>query len=130
MYDFYVKNCIDLLVDNSKESKLTAKYVYQKLINLEDENFHPKYQILDTINRCKYIITKNLTIVPVRSSGSLYNLRIIKNIDNYLIDPFVMINKLDKLNSKTKSDLNIKPIGIYYIDKIRKNNYCNFNYVK
>ena len=119
IYDYYKRNCISNFLGEGKTKKRTAKETYKILKNLSDTEFHPKYQIIDTRYKTKYIITKNLTIVPVIPSGSIYNLMIIKKIENQYIDLKTMLTNLKKLQSLVGSQLLVEPIGIYY-DRIDK----------
>jgi hypothetical protein len=120
---FYEKNCHGSFLDDIiyKNYSLTAKMTYSILTDLKDKNFSPKFQVIDIRNKCKYIITTNNTLVPVRPSGSLYNLQIVKSIDKYIDDFDKTIDKLKELYKKTNKQLPIDPIGVYYDEKKKSN---------
>jgi len=120
---FYEINCkSNILNDIQKNANtLTAKSLYNILLELGDNNYLPKYQIIDTRNKCKYIICNNLTIIPVKPSGSIFNLTIIKNFDNKLLSVKNTLSNLNKLFSLSNKSLPVKPIGLYYDKKTDKN---------
>lgn len=122
IYDFYKHNCVSNFLGsiNEKQKLETAKQTYITLLSINNEEYHPKYQIVDTRNKAKYIITKNLTIVPVLSSGTVYSLMIVKNIENQYIELNVMIKQLKELYKLSNKTIPVNPVGIYY-DKFDKN---------
>ena len=117
--DFYRKNCHSSFLDEMifKDMALSARDTYLILKELKKEEYLPKYQIIDPRNKCKYIITQNNSIIPVRSSGSLPNLMIIKNIDKYFLNFKDTFKRLIEIYNLTKGKLPIKPIGVYYDEK-------------
>ena len=121
--DFYKKNCFGSFLDDIlyKNKALTAKDLYNKLILLE-KDFHPRYQIIDVRNKCKNIITYNGLVLPVRASGSIYNLQIIKQPDKYFNDFKGTIKLLNKIYDESKKEINMKPIGVFY-DGIKNKDY-------
>ena len=121
IYDFYERNCRTRLLDKNV-NYINAKLLYKNLLDLNNKDFIPIYQSIDARNKCKYIITNNSLVIPVNPSGSIYNLPILKNIDNKLSSISDTISKLKKLYevSKAKENtttLKIKPIGVYYDHK-------------
>jgi len=79
----------------------------------------PQYQIIDARNKCKYIVSKNLTIIPISPSGSIYKLKIIKNMDKKLLGVKEMIKNLEELYKISKKKIAVKPIGLYYDTKTK-----------
>lgn len=111
--DFYTRNChVDIIGETT--TKIIAKELYESLIKLNNDNYSPHTQMVDTRNKCKYIITTNGLILPVKPSGSIYNLQIIKTIDNKLQSFDETFEKLQKLYEISKKTVNVKPIGVYY----------------
>lgn len=118
---FYEKNCYGTLLDDIiyKKSSLTAKLTYHILNLLDDKSFHVKLQFIDVRNKCKYLITNSNLMLPVRPSGSLYNVQIIKTIDKYIDNFDNTMKMLNGLYNKIKKNhyLPIKPIGVYYDER-------------
>ena len=81
IHDFYEKNCVSGFADITmhKNQLLTAKALKYML-----GNDFIKYQYIDVRNKCKYLILKNDLIIPVRPSGSLYDVQITKTIDKWV----------------------------------------------
>ncbi|CAH6421508.1 VETF early transcription factor large subunit [uncultured virus] len=117
--DFYLKNCEENIFNdiNNKKNNISAKNMFSILNALSNKNFNPKFQIIDARNKTKYIITNNSTIIPVKPSGSIFDLQILKNIQTKLLPPKETINNLNELHKLVKEELPIKPIGLYYLDK-------------
>jgi len=92
----------------------TAKFIYDLLIKLKNQNFMPKEQIIDTRNKCKYIITKNNTIIPVLPSGSIYNLPIRKDIKTVMSDFDNTAKSLLNIYNISKHEIRTNPNGVYY----------------
>jgi hypothetical protein len=84
--DFYDKNCANTFMDNViyKNISLTAKMVNMILDVDMDKKYKTKYQFIDVRNKCKYILTSNDILLPVRPSGSIVDIQIIKSIDKYI----------------------------------------------
>jgi len=121
--DFFSRNCHKPFLDDimHHSSSLMAKETYNILHgNTRDKTIKPRYQIIDVRNKCKFLITSNNTIIPVRPSGSIHNLQIIKTIDKYVLDFDTTLNNLKHIYSATNKMIPIKPIGVYY-DKINDN---------
>lgn len=118
---FYEKNCYGSLLDDiiHKKSSLTAKMTHHILNLIGDKNFIVKYQYIDVRNKCKYLITNSNLLIPVRPSGSLHNIQIVKSIDKYINSFDVTYNNLNNLYNKIKKNhyLPIKPIGVYYDER-------------
>ena len=124
--DFYERNCYGSFLDDvvQHETLITARETYHVLntIYAKNKKIAPKYQIVDIRNKCKYLITTNNLIIPVRPSGSIYNLQIIKSIDKY-IDTFSnTLAKVSELYNASNKKINIKAKGIYF-DEIKKTTY-------
>lgn len=121
--EFFDKNCKGSFMDSVayKESPLTAKDLVVILDGLKNKDYQPKYQIIDVRNKCKYIITQNNLIIPCRSSGSLYNLQIVKSAERYISEFKDVFNKLHDLYKMTDKAIPVKPFGIYYDEKNGEN---------
>lgn len=117
--DFYEKNCHGTFMDNVvyHDSALIAKDTYNLLVLLQNPQYKPKFQLIDVRNKCKYMITSNNLIVPVRPSGSIYNLQIVKSIDRYIAEFKQTIDKLQELYKITEKRIPVKPIGVYFDKK-------------
>lgn len=110
-------NCTNTLISdvytgNIEEKLPSAKLLNNILMKNDNDEFKPVYQCIDAYNKCRRIITKNKTIIPVAPSGSIYNIPIISDIDDYLDKYNGMIVKYDALNRVFSNDFNIKIIGI------------------
>jgi hypothetical protein len=113
--DFYSKNCGSSFMNTIayKNSSLNAHILYDLLSKIK-KDYNIKYQYIDTRNKCKYLITNNNMILPVRPSASMYNVRIIKNFDKYISDYDKTFNFLQEIYKLSKKEIPIKPIGVYY----------------
>lgn len=127
IFDFHRHNCKTNFLGNigTKNKLKTSKETYYILNGLKDSKFHGKYQIADTRNKIIYIITKNSTFVPVRPSGSIYSLTIVKNVENQYIKLTDMIKQLQELYIASNKELPVKPIGVYYDSIDKKKNSIN-----
>lgn len=121
--DFYEYNCKLDNIDISayKKNNPIAKIVYQKLNELNNKNYKPRYQIIDSRNKCKYIITENSTIIPTNPSGSVYQMPILKHMSNKHLSFDATYKNLQELSKLTKGILHINPIGVYYTSKTKEN---------
>lgn len=113
--EFYQKNCKGSFLDAViyRESLPSAREVLFYLEKL-DKKFHPKYQIIDTRNKCKYFVTEQNQLIPTRPSGSIYNIQIVKSFEKYIKsfkDTYEYLNQIYKL---TDTKLDIKPYHVYY----------------
>jgi hypothetical protein len=99
---------IKILINND-----TAKSAYKKLSNL---GIQFKNQIIDQRNKCKFLVTKDNIIIPVKQSGSIYNLNILKDISNVVMNFDEMVEKLYKYNKKVPSNMKLNPTGVYFIN--------------
>jgi hypothetical protein len=122
VYDFYKRNCTSHVI--GKDIQFNAKELYNVLIKLDIKDYLPQFQFVDLRNKCKYVITNNGTIIGTKISGSIYNLRITKVIDDKLSSLNETLEKLNKLHKIIQDaikkpdmkdmDIKIKPIGVYY----------------
>jgi hypothetical protein len=101
----------------------TAKQTYRILTQLNNKDYLPKYQIIDSRYKCKFICTYNKTIIPVMPSGSLYNLPITtthtqtQNQIDYLLPYKETKDNLTELYHISHGSIDTLPIGIYYSKK-------------
>lgn len=119
--DYYMRNCEMNIVKiiKGKKNKLIAKKLYGLLHNIKNKEFIPRFQIIDSRNKCKYIVSANYTVIPVKPSGSIYNLQITKNLEGKLQSVRDTIQNLTKLYKLSKEMIPIKPIGVYYDSKTK-----------
>lgn len=119
--DFYIQNCKSNVIKEvrSKKENLTAKMLYDALHKLKLADLKPRYQIVDARNKCKYIVTTNSTIIPTKPSGSIYNLQILKNLDNKVVSVSETVEKLQDLYTRSKGTIPVKPIGIYFSSRTK-----------
>ena len=112
--DFYYKNCMERTIRSiiNKNGILNAKSLCEKLYSKSIEEHLPKYQYIDVRNKCRYIITKNNTILPIIPSGSLYNIPIINKLDKYLDTYENTLKNIMKIYEDFKGELPFKPTGI------------------
>jgi len=117
--DFYNRNCKASFYSSisRRENILTAKKVFSILKKINNKDYLPKFQVIDARNKCKYLISSNSTIIPVKQSGSIYNLQILKHMDPKILPIKETIEKLNKLYTISNKSLPVKPIGIYYDTK-------------
>lgn len=102
--DFVRKNDILRIQNIMNSNTLTSRQLYEKLTD------KPMGQVIDLRNKVKYFVMKDNTIIPVRPSGAIYNLKMIQNPKILKYDE--MINQLKKY----PPDI-VKPIGLYYDSK-------------
>lgn len=119
--DFYHRNCeANVITDvRQKKTNITTKDMYKFLTELKKAEFNPRYQVVDSRNKCKYIVTSNSTIIPTKPSGSIYNLQIIKSFEGRLLSIKDTMERLNQLYNLSKNKIPIKPIGVYYDTKTK-----------
>ena len=117
--DFYNKNCQASIITDVRHKKHNniAKDTVKILIELDNKDYMPKFQVLDARNKCKYIITNNSTIIPVKPSGALYDITIIKHYEIKFLTLNQSIDQLTQLYKLTKQRLPVEPIGVYFTQK-------------
>jgi hypothetical protein len=96
-------------INLNNDNILFAKQLY---ITLKNKNINVKLQVMDNRYHCKFLILDNNLLLPVKSSGCLYNLPIIIDYDKYL-------HTLDKTLELLK-DIYPVPNGLIY--KYNNNN--------
>ena len=110
---FYEKTCIEQMLEK-RNIGASAKTTAHLLLEIKDTEYHPKYQFIDTKNKCNFLITKNNILVLVYPSGSIFSLQIIKNISKYIKSYEETISQLEKIWKLTNKKIPLKQIGIYY----------------
>lgn len=120
--DYLTKNCFEGFIEDigHRHTSVIAKDMYQFLLNTKKKEYEPTKQVIDSRNKCKYIITKDNTIIPVKPSGTVYFIDIIDDVSIYLQSFENMFEKLTKI-SKLSENINLKPIGVYYESKSGNN---------
>lgn len=114
--DFYEKNCTASFMETVvyKNSLLNARLAEYHLSNIKDKNYHVKYQFIDVRNKCKYLITNQGILIPVRPSGSIHDTQIIKSIEKYISSYSDTFKTLSQIYELTDKKIPCKPIGIYF----------------
>jgi hypothetical protein len=117
--DYYTRNCFEGSIEDigHRRTTLTAKKLLLQLNEFKTKDYKAKSQIIDIRNKCKYIVTHNMTIIPVKPSGSIYNLQISKNLDDLLQNFTSTIKNLSELYKISDKNISVKPIGIYHESK-------------
>lgn len=126
---FFEKTVQDTQINFSK-THLSARETYLILKDISSKKSHeqlePISQVIDTRFKCKYLITKNYTMIPVIPSSINSELPIIclntieyaSKIDCFSKLKFTPVEEtrknLDLIYKLSDKKLNIKPIGLYY----------------
>ena len=98
----------------------SCKILYNQIKKINDKNFLAKGQFIDLRNKCRYLLLNNDILIPTYPSGTLHDISINSNIDEYIYDIDKTIKNLLSIDSKI--DLDYKPIGFLYTEK-NKNKY-------
>ena len=122
--DFYEKNCKNTLMNQIvyKNSLLTARETNYILKATKDKNLFVRFQTIDVRNKCKYLITYSGIIIPVRSSGIIYDVQMIKSIDKYVKSFKETLDNLKILYNISNQELKLIPHGVYCDNIDDKNN--------
>ena len=128
--DYYTKNCFEGAIEDIGHRHITisGKEMVNMLKKISDSKYHPKYQVIDARNKCKYIITNNSTIIPVKPSGSIYNMQIIKSFENHLQSFNVTLKNLSELYNLSNKTIPINPTGIFH-ESIKSKNKISYHVV-
>lgn len=116
--DFFIKSCEDettILGDT-----LPGTHTMYRILKQLDKKYNPKTQIIDLRNKVRFFVLSNGLLLPVKQSGSLYELPITSNIDNYLQSFDETLKNLLEINKILDKNMNLIPTSIYY-DKITDN---------
>lgn len=116
--DFFNRNCSGSFTQTAINKRIgtnakTTAYILKQL----GKEYSPKYQVIDIRNKCKYLITNNGILLPVRPSGAPWDVQIIKNFDKYIVGFDETYKKLTDIYTKSKKRITVKPIGVYYESK-------------
>ena len=125
--EFYSNNCKGSFIDNIiyKDSAPVATEIYHYIKRIDPKelkDYSIKYQVVDSRNKTKFFICENNTLIPVRPSGALYNIQIVKSIDKYIKTFKDTLKSLKELYTISKEHIPVKPVGVYY-DSIEKEKY-------
>jgi hypothetical protein len=134
---FFSKTIKDVKIDFIK-SHTSARETY--LIVSQFSKKYPDYeithQVVDSRYKCKYLVTKNKSVIPVFPSGIIDDLPTIclntveyaSRVDCFSKIDFIGLEKtndyLEELYKLSNKKLNIKPIGVFY-DNIDSDNMVN-----
>ena len=113
--DFFNKSCEDDATILGET--LPGTHIMYKILKQLDKKYNPKMQIIDLRNKVRFFVLSNGLLLPVRQSGSLYELPITANIDNYLQSFDYTLEKILEINKILDKNMNLIPTSIYY-DKI------------
>jgi hypothetical protein len=127
---FFSKTIADIKIDQiTTHTSAKETFVIIEKIAKKNKEYQIVSQVIDSRFKCKYLITKNNTIIPVTPSGIISNIPTIcfnTNIDDtdkmrgdcFSIIKFIDLettNKsIEKLYNLSDKKLNIKPIGLFY----------------
>ncbi len=126
IFKYYNINCQSeyrVLIKDNNIGSYTAKETKQILTELGKKEYLPKTQIIDTRFKCKFLVTYGGHIIPTMPSGTIYNLSITHNIDNYVQSYAATFKYLNEIYQLTNKVLKVKPVGIFYRDKKEKTYY-------
>lgn len=113
-YDINCRSEFDILVEEEGIGNPIAKITAGILTDLNKKEFAPKSQYIDSIYKCRYLITYGGYIIPTLPSGCLYNIPIIPKIESCAKSFDETYDYLTKLTELTNNSLRTKPIGVYY----------------
>jgi len=112
---FYIENCkgsfLDKIVYKDSAPVVNEINFYLKLL---PEKYQVKYQVVDTRNKTHFFVTNDNLLIPVRPSGALYDVQIVKSIDKYIQSFKITFNNLTELYKLSKEAIPVKPVGVYY----------------
>jgi hypothetical protein len=119
----FVTTSVDDVKINIPQPNLSTKETYLILHKVAQNNpeYEPVLQVVDVRFKCKYLITKNNTIVPVMQSGILDFIPTVCNraeggcinrLNKLSIDR--LNNQLAELYELTKGAIRVEPQGLYY----------------
>jgi hypothetical protein len=91
-------------------------------MNIKSKEYSIKYQVIDSRNKTKFFVLENNTIIPVRPSGALYQVQIVKSIEKYIQDFKTTYKNLKEVFDLSKETIPVKPVGVYY-DKMEGDTY-------
>jgi hypothetical protein len=66
--DFIMKNCGDNNLKMFNKLSFSAGKIYHEIEKLEDPKLKIKQQVIDTRNKCKFLITNEGYLIPTRPS--------------------------------------------------------------
>jgi hypothetical protein len=138
LQNYFTKTIQDIQIDYiSTHKSARATFVILTELSQKHKEFEVKFQVVDSRFKCKYLITKNGTVVPVVPSGIITNVPTIcfdsgssekKRADCFTKLKFHNLDdsnkNLEKIYKLSEKKLNIKPIGVFY-DSIDDNNMVN-----
>jgi len=108
----YYNKLFDNLTENiiKDYSIFTAKDLFNLISKKNNKNYIITKQYIDIKNKVKYLILNDKYLLPVKSSGSLYNIPIIDNYNDYILNYKDMIKIYDELKNDLNLDLTINKI--------------------
>lgn len=143
LQNYFTKTIEDIKIDYITTNK-SARETYHILSEISKKNkeYTVNFQVVDSRFKCKYLITKNDSIIPVLPSGIVNGVATLcfSNATDEKIrgDCFSKLkfhnieetnDNLEKLFKLSNKKLNIKPIGVFY-DSIDEDDLVNVIGVK
>jgi hypothetical protein len=114
--NFYTNNCKGSFIDKIiyKDTAPISTEIYHYIKKMNSKQYNIKYQVIDTRNKAKFFITENNSLIPIRPSGALYNIQIVKSIDKYIQSFKDTYNNLKEIYNLSDENIPTKPVGVYY----------------
>ncbi len=109
--NYFKLNCSTSSINFLKTDN--AKTTNQKLLSI-DKNYQVKGQIIDQRNKCKYLLLNNDHLIPIKPSGSLWNIPIINNVNNHINDLESSIKTLMEIYNLSENNIYCKVQGFIY----------------
>ena len=131
-YNEFIKKC-EIFYNISCNKNVIKKFRKKILYNVKFINFYLKNtkikivnQLIDSRNKCRYLILNNDSIIPVYPSGILHNIKFSKFNNKYLKSVNKSFNNLLFIDNLIK-ELDYKPTGfLYNNNKKNKYNFIGF----
>jgi hypothetical protein len=124
IYNYYVKNCQNdiMKILDKHHSDTTARMLNDKLEKL-DKKYNVSKQLIDNRNKVKYLILENGSILPTKPSGSIYNIKIERDINKYIKNLYDSLDNLMKINELIGKVYNINGL---LVDDNKKEKFTVF----
>jgi hypothetical protein len=124
IYNYYIKNCQNdiMKILDKNYNNITARMLHDKLSKL-DKKYHISKQIIDNRNKVRYVILEEGIILPTKSSGSIYNIKIETDITKYIKNFNDSLNNLLKINNIIDNLYNINGL---LVDDNKKDKFIIF----
>jgi len=110
----YIENCKGSFLDKIvyKDSAPVANEIYFYIQKLD--KYKIRFQVVDSRNKTNFFVTDDNFLIPVRPSGAIYNIQIVKSIDKYIQSFKKTYTYITELFKESKELIPVKIIGVYY----------------